>query len=805
MLFNYHFLKNYVAWEGTVESLSDLLTQLGLEVEEVHAPDPVCAGLKVGLLLSKDPHPKADRLSLCQVDVGESNPRQIVCGATNHTVGDKVAVALAGQELPGGLIIEKREVRGVTSEGMMCSEREIGLGTSHEGVLILPNDAIVGDSAIPYLTSIDLNVTPNRPDCLGWIGIAREIAAATEKPLKIPQVEFLSASEETIPIILEDPEGCPRYLGRIIRDVKTGPSPKWLCDALEQVGLGTINNVVDATNFVLMEYGHPLHAFDLDKLGGPEIRVRRAKPGETLVAINHQSYTLGPEQLVIADRSCPIALAGVMGGVATEVTSETTNILLECAYFTPSRIRRSGKPLGLSSDASFRFERGTDAINLQKAMDRCVALILEVAGGRVTSPIIEAIDTAHMPKRTKITLRTDRAARTVGAPLSSGMQAGLLTLLGCEVTDLDNGQLRVEPPTFRSDLVREIDLIEELARHFGYGEIPPAPPELPMKVGEIHPSFQMDKTVRNFLAGRGWTETKSFSFSRPDLTERLNIPADHPLRHSVPITNPITEETAHLRTTLLGSLLDNLQRNVQRGERALRIFEWGKVYLRDFEDLLHCERYALGLALLGTQPLHWSASAREPDFYDMVGICQALFSEVGMTDATLETYACDYFHPGQSARWMAKGEPIGIVGRAHPNVSKRYDLSSDPVLAEIDIAALMSAAQPFQLTLQTPSPYPPIRRDLSLTVSQSTTARELIHLIEENRPPYLEGVVLFDRYTGAQIGEGFQSLGFRLTYRSTEKTLTEEEITPLHMGLLKTLNDRVGAVQRGLSTEGGGG
>jgi len=805
MLFNYHFLKNYVAWEGTVESLSDLLTQLGFEVEEIHAPDPLCAGLKVGNLLSRVPHPKADRLTLCQVDVGESTPRQIVCGATNHSVGDKVVVALTGQRLPGGLTIEKREVRGVSSEGMMCSEREIGLGTAHDGIIILPQNAQVGESAIPYLTSIDLNVTPNRPDCLGWIGIAREIAAATEKPLSIPEAGFQSTSEETIPIILEDPEGCPRYLGRIIRDVKIGSSPKWLSDALEQVGLGTINNVVDATNFVLMEFGHPLHAFDLEKLEGPEIRVRRAKQNETLVAINHQSYTLGPEQLVIADQSRPVALAGVMGGVDTEVTSETTSILLECAYFSPSRIRRSGKPLGLSSDASFRFERGMDAINLQAAMDRCIALILEVAGGRVTSPTIEAIDPAHMPKRTRITLRTDRAARTVGAPLSAGMQADLLNRLGCEVTDLDNGQLRVEPPSFRSDLVREIDLVEELARHFGYGQIPSAPPEMPMKVGEIHPSFRMDQAVRQILSGRGWAETKSFSFSPPDLTGRLNIPEDHPLRHSVSITNPITEETAHLRTTLLGSLLDNLQRNVQRGEKALQIFEWGKVYLRDIEDLLRCERYSLGLALLGMQPLHWSTAARESDFYDMVGACQALFSELGAADATLETYPCDYFHPGQSARWMVQGQPIGIVGRVHPLVSKKYDLPSDPVLAEIDIAALMATAQPFQLSLSTPSPYPPIRRDLSLTVSQATSARELLELIEENRPPYLEGVVLFDRYTGVQVGEGNQSLGFRLTYRSTEKTLTEEEITPLHMGLLRTLKERVGAVQRGLSTEGGGG
>lgn len=802
MLFNFEAIKIYVDWKGTVAELCDLLTQLGFEVEELCTPPEICSSLVIGKILSREPHPKADKLTLCRVDVGRKDPLQIVCGATNHSIGDHVVVASVGQQLPGGLTIEEREVRGILSQGMMCSAREIGIGEDHEGILILSDTTPIGVPASTFLTSIDLNITPNRPDCLGWIGIAREIAAATGLELKKPTWDFRSESRDQVPITLDDPEGCPRYLARVIRGVKVGPSPKWLQDALAQVELPTINNVVDATNLILMEWGHPLHAFDLDTLNGPEVRIRKARPDEKITAINGQEYSLTQDHLVIADRDRAIALAGIMGGKETEVTPTTTSIFLECAYFNPCLTRRSEKSLNLQTDAAFRFERGMDAYGLNSALDRCTDLILQVAGGEVTSDILESLCADHMPRKAKINLRAERASQTIGTHIPLSTQSDTLRALGCFVTELDNGQMHVEVPGFRCDLKTEIDLIEELARHFGYANIPSTPPVLPAFPGEVLRSFSFDKAIRSFLSDRGWLETKSFSFSKPDSLDRLNLSNDHPLRHAVAITNPISNETAHLRTTLLGSILDVLERNVQRGERNLKVFEFGKVYLPDFQDLLHCEERSLVLAWLGAEEPHWASGARPYDLYDAIGVCECLFQELGLPHPTLERVPFDSFHPGQSGRWIIDGKTLGVVGCLHPIVTGRFDLPTDPILVEIDVTTLMSLIEPLDLHIKTPSPYPPIRRDLSLTVQSDTPAEEILTLIRDSETPFLDNVFLFDRYTGDQLASGTQSLGFRLTYRSDGKTLSEEEITPVHMNLLKELNQRVGAIQRGMVNPG---
>jgi phenylalanyl-tRNA synthetase beta chain len=804
MRFNFHAIQRYVTWQDSPEALCDLLTQLGLEVEGVQAPDPICQGLLVGEVLAKDPHPDADKLSLCTVQVGMGELRQIVCGATNHFAGAKVVVALPGQELPGGMKIEKRKVRGVASEGMMCSAREIGLGEEHEGILLLPEDAVVGSPAAPYLTTIEINVTPNRPDCLGWIGIAREIAAATGQPLRLPKVPPIQLSSDIydhVEINIEDPEGCPRYLGRVLRGVNVGPSPKWLQDSVTQVGLSSINNVVDVTNFVLMECGHPLHAFDLSKLSGPLICVHRADESTKLAAINHEIYELGPEHLVISDQNKAVALAGIMGGEGSEVTESTKDLFLECAYFNPSRIRKGSRLLGLGSDSSFRFERGTDAYGLQFPMDRCASLILEVAGGMATSPLLEAVSDENLPKRIEINLRTGKTSETIGAHLSESAQAEILRNLGCQVTELDNGQFHVEAPGFRPDLATEIDLIEEIARHHGYSNIPSTPPELPTKAGELHPVIAIEKAVRDQLAGRGWHESKSFSFARPDFAERLNLGEANPLRHSVAIENPLSAETTHMRTTMLASLLDTLEWNAKRGERSLRIFEFGKVYLKDFGNLLNCERLALGLAWLGSTHSHWSGGSRAFDFFDAKGTCEALLNELGVPDARLELFECEYFYPGQSGKWMSVERSLGVVGRIHPIVARRFDLPSDPILVEMDMDAVLASIQPSRPAVHAPSPFPAIRRDLSLTVPVATSARDLESLIAASQTPYLERFELFDRYAGDQLGAGRQSLAYRLTYRSDARTLSDEEITPIHQGLLKQLNERLGAVQRGMESE----
>ena len=803
MKFHFEQLKKYVDHGESVESLGQLLNSLGLEVEDVVTLTKDLSGLVVGEVLEKVPHPNADRLTLCQVAVGTETPQQIVCGATNHEVGSKVVVALPGQTLPGDFTIEEREIRGVASAGMMCSMRELGLGEDHEGIILLPEEAEVGSSPKPYLTQIDLSVTPNRPDCLGWIGIAREVALATGKDLRIPDSSIESKSDDTVPIVLDDPAGCARYLGRIVRGVKIGPSPKWLQDALKGVDLNPINNVVDITNFVLMETGQPLHAFDLAKLSGPAIHARKARAGEKFLALNDEEYELEDHQLVIADEEKVVALAGVMGGANSEVSETTTDLLIECAYFDPSRIRLSAKTSGLSSDSSFRFERGVDPYGLERVIDRCVSLILEIAGGEAISEILEGKSEEHLPIPLTIRLRTERASERIGTPVAASHQTDILVRLGCQVEETEEGVLEVAVPTYRPDLTREIDLIEELARHFGYSNIPSIPPELPTDQGETLAVLAIDRRARSFLVDRGWFETKSFSFSPAAYADELRLSGEHSLRHSVRIQNPIGADMAQMRTTLVPSLLENLQKNVHRGERNLRIFESGKVYLPDCGDLLNCEREALGLAMLGSVADHWSSQERAYDFHDAKGAVEALFQELGIGDYELEEYSCDFLHPGQSGEWKSGGQALGIVGRLHPLISKNFDLPSEPILIELDLLAISSLATSGGRPIEVPSPFPPIRRDLSLTVPVSTTADELVGLIESSDTPFLESVEVFDRYTGTQVGEANQSLGFRLTYRSPEKTLTEDEIVPIHRNLLEKLNQDLGATQRGMSTEVG--
>jgi len=801
MKFNFRRLKQYVRHGESVGSLCDLLNSIGLEVEEVVGPGPELDGLVVGEVIKKAPHPNADKLTLCRVDVGSGAIAEIVCGAANHFEGAKVVVALPGTTLAGGLRIEKCEIRGVPSEGMMCSIKELGLGDDHEGVILLPEDAEPGASPVEYLTCVELSVTPNRPDCLAWIGIAREIAAATGAELLVPESSFPSESSESIPIALESPAGCPRYIGRIIRGVTIGPSPKWLQDSLREIGLTPINNVVDVTNFVLMERGHPLHAFDIKRLAGPEIRVRDAEMHERFTALNGNSYELSSDHLMIADRDKSVALAGTMGGQNSEVWEGTTDLLIECAYFNPSRIRRGSKSIGLVTDSSFRFERGVDPEGMDVAIDRCVGLILEVAGGRVTSSRIDAKSEEHLPKPATVDLRPEKACERIGVHIPETHQAEILRKLGCRVKEAEAGTLRVRVPGFRPDLTREIDLIEELARHYGYESIESVPPDMPSEMGTVLPVLALERAMREFLVKNGWIETKSFSFMDPERAENLQLKEDHPLRHTVRILNPIGAETSQLRSTMVVNLLETLRRNVARGERSLRLFETGNVYLRDLEDLLHCEREALCMAWLGSEASHWSIDDRSCDFFDAKGCVEALFQELGIRKYRIEPFACDYFHPSQSARWTVGEVPVAVVGRLHPAVARRFDLPESPILVEMDISAVCSFVGRNALAVDVPSPYPPIRRDLSLTVSAHTPCREVLSLLEESRTPFLERIELFDRYEGRQMGSGQQSLGFRLTYRSSERTLTEEEITPIHLGLLRQLSEKLGATQRGLDLE----
>jgi len=548
-----------------------------------------------------------------------------------------------------------------------------------------------------------------------------------------------------------------------------------------------------------MERGQPLHAFDLSRISGPEIHVRNARPGEVFEALNGNTYELTSEHLVVADREKTVALAGIMGGAESEVTEDTTDLLIECAYFNPTRIRKGSKSLGLSTDSSYRFERGVDPHGLGGVIDRCVGLILETAGGEVTSDRLDILNPDYLPEPQTISLRTSRACEKIGVHISDSEQSEILRKLGCEVDEKDPEVFQVTPPGFRPDLSREIDLIEELARHFGYESIQSAPPGMPTAPSETLPNLAVEKSIRKFLVDRGWIETKSFSFVPADFAEKLRLGEGHPLRHSVRIENPIGGDMAQLRTTMILNLLETLQRNSYRGERSLRVFESGKVYLRDLKDLLDCEREAIGLAWMGSAPSHWAVPDRGYDFFDAKGTVESLLLDLGVKNFRIEPMACEYFHPSQCGRWFVGERIIGVVGRLHPEIAKNFELPSDPILAELDVEGIRLERDRSFVQVRRPSPFPPIRRDLSLTVGVGTEARELVSLIESRETPFLEKIELFDRYVGDQVGPGNQSLGFRLTYRAADRTLTEQEIAPIHLNLLKTLNEKLGATQRGMN------
>ena len=582
--------------------------------------------------------------------------------------------------------------------------------------------------------------------------------------------------------------------------MKIGPSPKWLQDELRHIGLSPINNVVDVTNFVLMECGQPLHAFDLKKLAGPEIHARRANPGETFVGLNDETYSLEADHLVIADAEKPVALAGVMGGANSEVTDQTTDLLVECAYFNPSRVRKASSANNLSTDSSFRFERGVDPTNLEKVIDRCVGLIVDLSGGRGDqrnhrseergAPSQTTDD--HPPYRTgqhknrvfDSEWNSDRSANSIGVRGRGERQRNSfgdgprIPARPRKRNRFGGGSgasvwLRLHPlpsPRFRHWRWRD-------TRHLRLGTCDPDLPDRP-----------------------GLDRNEVVQFSPPPIMRtNSDCQEDHPLRHGVAIQNPITADTTMLRTNLIANLLTNLSRNVNYGERDVRIFETGRVYLKDFENLLDCERDVIGLAWLGTSETHWSSPDRPYDFFDAKGTGEALLNELGISNYRLEKETRDFFHPGQTAKWVAPdGRAFGIVGRIHPNVTENFDLPSDPIVVEFDIETLASLIDFESVQVEPPSPFPAIRRDLSLTVPVETSADNLLDLISQSETPYLEAVNLFDRYLGEQIGEGNQSLGFRVTYRSDEKTLTDEEIKPIHQDLLKSLNDRLGATQRGM-------
>ncbi len=764
MQFSESWLRSLVNPSLSSDGLAHLLTMAGLEVEECSPVAAIFDKVVVAQVLSKDKHPDADRLNVLTVNIGQDAPLSIVCGAQNVTVGMKAPCALVGAKLPG-MEMKEAKVRGVASFGMMCSAKELGLAEESSGLLELAADATVGISIREHLDLDDhlitLKLTPNRSDCLSLYGIAREVAALTGAALSpIPLPTFTATSTKKIEVKVTAPEACPRYLARPITGVNAkAVTPAWMVRRLERCGMRSISVVVDVTNYVLIEMGQPLHAFDLAKLNG-DIEVRFACAGETLQLLNQQTVELQPDMLVIADGKEAVALAGVMGGANTAVNDATTDILLESAFFAPGVIVGKSRRLGFSSDSSYRFERGVDFAMTQTALDRATQLILDICGGQA-GQVAEVL--GQLPARKPVTLRVARVQRVLGIAMESSEIAQILSRLGMLVQQ-QGDEFKVTPPSYRFDIAIEEDLIEELARVHGYEQIPALPPQVKMSIlPQIEAQRPLSK-LRQALVLREYQETINYSFV-DESWERKLCGNDAPIA----LKNPIASQMSVMRSSLLGGLLAALCTNLARRQSRVRLFELGGCFTSENNSYVQHDRVA-ALAYGAVSPEQWGIEARNVDFFDLKGDVEVLFAP---RKINFEAAHHPASHPGRSARILLEGRAIGWIGELHPQWQQQYELPLSVVWFEVEQAALMRIKMPKAVDL---SRFPMVRRDIAVVVDESVTTHSLLQAMQAENAANVVEIALFDLYRGKGVEEGKKSLAFRVLMQDTQKTLTDIEI-----------------------------
>ena len=792
-----NWLKTYIDFDFSPDKLAERLTMLGIEVESVKQLGAALEGVVVGQVTSIKPHPNADKLVLCQVDIGETDALQIVCGAPNVYEGMLAPVATIGTDLPTGITIKRAKLRGEESHGMLCSEKELGISDEASGLMELSTDVSLGVPLAEALglddTVLELEITPNRPDCLSIIGVAREIRAETGNELKLPEVNLQESEadiRELTSITIDAPELCPRYAARVIRGVKIGESPAWLKQRLESIGVGVINNIVDATNFVLMEYGQPLHAFDYHKLAENRIVVRRATEGEQITTLDEEARDLAPDMLVIADAEKPVALAGIMGGYDSEITEITCDVLLESANFQPSSVRATARKLGIHTEASYRFERGADPEAVIPALDRAAQLIVELAGGTICEGIIDVYPGKKEPSQ--IQLRPERVNFILGTALETTEMEQILSRLGfgIEGSQSEKNVYQVTVPSFRSDTTREIDMIEEIARVHGYDNIPTTLPKGDIPIPAPNISVEVRKRIKHFLLGSGMMESVNYSFCHSNCFDKIRFAADNPLRQTLQLKNPLSPEMSVLRTTLLPSLLDNAQHNHNHQIDNIALFEISTVFIQGEEPARVAGILAgeIGGGVYGNpyQP---------PDFFDMKGIVEGMLEVCGIINYTFKKTDDPTFHPGRNAEVLLDGIRIGILGEAHPKVLESYELPYKAYLFELDLEALAEAAD-FSKCFEPIPIYPSVLRDLAIVVDQEMQSDVPIEIIYSTGGELVESVRLFDVYDGDQVPEGKKSLAYTITYHSATETLTDKTVNDLHDKVVKRLNQELGAELR---------
>jgi phenylalanyl-tRNA synthetase beta chain len=787
-----NWLKDYVEIQMGAKELTDLLTMAGLEVEEVISSGEGFEKIIIAEIDSIQRHPNADRLSLVEVKTTQER-FSIVCGATNLRKGQRVPLALVGARLPNGVEIKRSKIRGVTSDGMLCSETELGLGEDASGIMILPVNAPLGVNLGEALglkdIVLDISITPNRPDCLCMIGVAREIAALTHQRLKLPFLSLPDRGEEIhrkTSVTILDPDLCPRYVARMIEGVKIGPSPLWMRNRLEKVGIRSISNVVDVTNFIMMEYGQPLHAFDFRFLEEGRIVVRRAKTGEEFVTLDGVERMLDDEMLMICDGAKPIAIAGVMGGLNSEIKEDTQVVLLESAYFNPMSNRRTSRRLGLETEAAFRFGRGIDYGGCLSVANRAAQLIQELAGGKVVEGAVDVYPKPIKPNPIHLSVR--RAFQIIGTDIPGKQVKTYLEDLELHVQKEDEDTFVVTPPSFRGDLEREIDLIEEIARLDGYDRIPVTLPKSPPSSERTSQEFLLDRRAAEVLIHHGYHEVINYSFTTPSSLNLIDLSPDDPRRNQFQILNPLTEDSSVLRTTLIPGLLETARYNVSRKNTNLKLFELKKVFLPNEGERLPREvKYLTGLAMGFDQEPNWTASPRLIDFYDIKGCVEDLL-EVLQIEGVDYNRAEDipYLHPGKALRIILGQEVVGVLGEVHPHVLSHYEIQGRAYLLEIDFELIVKWAGKGKRFRPLPR-FPAIYRDLSIVVDNTLESGKVAETIKAFQQPFIEEVQLFDVYRGAPIPEGKKGISYRIRYQAEGRTLTDEEVNQYHSEVISQL------------------
>ena len=789
------WLKEYISIDINVNDLADALTMVGLEVEAVSDRYDYLNSVVIGRIANIDPHPNVDKLKLCSVDIGDKII-PVVCGAPNARKDMLAPCALPGTCFPKGSVLEKDVVRGEASEGMLCSEFELGLGNNSHGIMELSRDLWIGAPLNKALELSDpvleIDLTPNRPDCLSIIGMAREIAGLQKKKVTYPEIRLPESFDDVskyTSISIIDPHLCPRYAASLVFDITVGPSPFWLQDRLISVGLKPINNIVDITNFVMMETGQPLHAFDFDRLAENRIVVRAARQDETFITLDGKERRLDPEMLMICDGEKPVALAGVMGGLNSEIENSTTRMLLESAYFDPICIRKTSKKTGLSTDASHRFERGVDPNGTVAALNRATQLIAQISGGNIVKGIIDEYPNP-VPDKT-INLSVKALNRRIGIRLDANDIENYLKSIEFEIAKIDDEKLQVFPPSFRVDISRFEDLAEEIARLFGYNNIETTFPLIPAEVR--HPSKKIDSRnhIKRLMTGLGFNEAINYSFISKLSCDRLELDPYDPKRQMVDILNPLSEDQSVMRTSLIPGLLETMKYNMSVQNRNLKLFEIGNVFFNTGQEDSQPDEVEMlsGLWTGARVNAVWFSKEINCDFYDLKGVVEELLRNLGIMNATFTNMppaSCFYTKPGFTAQIFIEDKSIGLVGELHPKVLSNYDLKQTAFIFEFNFDMLIDHIPDTKIASPIPK-FPATSRDVTLIVEKNVEAYNILQSIKDLNEVLVEDLQLFDVFEGYPIPEGRKSISLRIIYRSSGETLDVNRANRIH----KSITDRL--------------